>query len=222
MRLVSRFHSGNRRSSNKKIIDRIPRSYDEREGERERERRNFHVRPAWKRARNKQWPVEQLLPLLSEPPRDKVGDRYLWVTGYVKANHTCVPPRSITSSITNRDKLPTIFLFNGSYGYIIVSTKRYVASVPGLFLPTSRDREKESVLASPSLYLGVAEHRAGSVKFHLGFIRGDRRRRQSLPRRRTITVLEIFITAGQLMRVGECPRNYRRRGVKLILPGSYI
>lgn len=40
--------------------------------------------------------------------------------------------------------------------------------------------------------------------------------------RRTITVLEIFITAGQLMRVGECPRNYRRRGVKLILPGSYI
>lgn len=118
--------------------------------------------------------------------------------------------------------MPTIFLFNGSYGYIIVSTKRYVASVPGLFLPTSRDREKESVLASPSLYLGVAEHRAGSVKFHLGFIRGDRRRRQSLPRRRTITVLEIFITAGQLMRVGECPRNYRRRGVKLILPGSYI
>lgn len=76
----------------------------------------------------------------SELLRDKVGDRYLWVTGYVKANHTCVPPRSITSSITNRDKLPTIFLFNGSYGYIIVSTKRYVASVPVLFLPTSHTR----------------------------------------------------------------------------------
>lgn len=33
--------------------------------------------------------AEQLLPL--RELRDKVGDRYLWVTGYVKANHTCVP-----------------------------------------------------------------------------------------------------------------------------------
>lgn len=140
--LVSRFHSGNRRSSNKKIIDRIPRSYDQRERgrgrnrEREKELSRSSGVESEREISNGRWNGLSSSELL----RDKVGDRYLWVTGYVKANHTCVPPRSITSSITNRDKLPTIFLFNGSYGYIIVSTKRYVASVPVLFLPTSHTR----------------------------------------------------------------------------------
>lgn len=62
--LVSRFHSGNRRSSNKKIIDRIPRSYDQRERERGRNRERegtFTFVRRGERARNKQWPVERAL-----------------------------------------------------------------------------------------------------------------------------------------------------------------
>lgn len=88
-----------------------------------------------------------------------------------------------------------------------------------------RERERRgggTVFPSDGFYISTVDndHHPGSVKFTQDLYLVDRRRQ--LPGRRTITVLEIFITAGQLMRVGECPRNYRRRGVKLIPPGSYI